>query len=253
MLGWLRRRRRQQVRTRPFPPEWNAILERLPIYGRLPGPDRAEVCEHIQVLLEEKRFEGCGGLEITDEIRVTVAAHAAVLLLHRQTDYYPQLASILIYPEAYNAPADRHVGDYLVEEGIEMREGESWYRGSMVLSWEDVQRGAADIGDGQNVVFHEFAHQLDDESGTADGTPVLESREQWRRWVSVFEQEYQALQDADDRGRRTLIDPYGAESPPEFFAAVTECFFERPRKLKQRHPELYGLLSGFYRQDPASW
>lgn len=238
---------------RPFPPDWTCILEEIPIFGRLPEVDRAELRGHIQAFLAEKRFEGCGGLEITDEIRVTIAAHASVLLLHRETDYYPQLESILVYPHAYEAPSEYHIGEYLVEEGTEVREGESWYRGSMVLSWDDVRRGAADLKDGENVVFHEFAHQLDDETGAADGTPVLENRAAWRRWVKVFQREFEALQDADDRGRRTLIDPYGAESPAEFFAVATECFFERGRDLQKRHPDLYEQLSGYYKQDPASW
>ena len=229
------------------------MLDAIPICRRLANADREELRGHIQIFIGEKQFEGCGGLEIDDRIRVTIAAHASILLLHRRTDYYPQLESILVYPHAYEAPSERHISDYLVEEGTEVREGESWYRGSMVLSWEDVQRGAADPGDGENVVFHEFAHQLDDESGAADGTPLLDSIEQWRSWVAVFQAEFEALQDDDARGRRTLLDPYGAESPPEFFAIATECFFERPRELKQRHAKLYEHLCGYYKQDPASW
>jgi hypothetical protein len=249
----MRQRRRRQVQQRPFPAAWDAILAGIPIIGRLPESDGHELRRHIQILLDEKRFEGCGGVEIDDTIRVTIAAHAAILLLHRDTDYYPQLESILVYPDAYEAPSERHIDDYVVEEGTELREGESWYRGSMVLSWKDVQRGAGSLKDGENVVFHEFAHQLDDESGTGDGTPVLADRTQWRQWVNVFEREFEALQDADDRGRRTLIDPYGAESPAEFFAVVTECFFERGKDLRKRHPELYDQLAGYYRQDPANW
>ena len=214
---------------------------------------RDELGGHIQIFLEEKRFEGCGGLELDDRIRVTIAAYASVLLLHRNTDYYPQLESILVYPHAYQAPSERHHGDYLVEEGTEVREGESWYRGSMVLSWKDVRRGADDPADGENVVFHEFAHQLDDESGAGDGTPPLEGRDKWREWVRVFEHEYGELQNAADLGRPSVLDPYGAESPSEFFAVATECFFERPRELRRRHQELYDQLRGFYRQDPAQW
>ena len=251
MLRRLRDQRREKVRTQPFPPQWTSLLEAIPIYRRLADGDRKELRGHIQIFLSEKRFEGCGGLEINDHIRVIIAAHAVILLLHRRTDYYPQLESILVYPQAYEAPSERHIGDYLVEEGTEVREGESWYRGSMVLSWEDVQRGAAALGNGENVVFHEFAHQLDDESGAADGTPVLENHGQWRRWVNVFQDEYEALQAA--RGRRTLLDPYGAESPSEFFATATECFFERPRELKKQHAKLYEQLRGYYMQDPASW
>jgi Mlc titration factor MtfA (ptsG expression regulator) len=232
---------------------WEAHLSELPLERSLPEADREELRRHILVLLEEKEFEGCGGLEITDEIRVTIGAYAALLLLHRETDYYPQLASILVYPEAYSAPGERHVGEYLVEEGPEVREGESWYRGSMVLSWQDVRRGVGNPEGGENVVLHEFAHQLDDESGAADGTPVLGGRRLWRQWVRVCQIEFEALAEADDRGQRTLIDPYGAENPAEFFAVVTECFFLRPARLRDRHPELYALFAEYYRQDPAAW
>lgn len=253
MIGWIRKRRRQRLLGEQFPEACDVILGSLPAYQLLPQADRNELRSHVQVLLGEKRFEGCGGLEITDEIRVTIVAHAAILLLHRETDYYPQLESILVYPEAYGAPGERHIGDYVVEEGVEVREGESWYRGSMVLSWADVRQDSADPGGGRNVVFHEFAHQLDDESGNADGTPVLPNRALWEHWVEVCEREFEALAESHDRGRRTLIDPYGAESPSEFFAVVTECFFGRPAKLRTRHPDLYDVFSQFYQQDPASW
>ena len=253
MFGWFRDWRRERTRVRPFPVPWNAVLEALPIYRRLSDTDRTELRGHIQVFMEEKRFEGCGGLDLSDRIRVTIAAHASILLLHRETDYYPQLDSILVYPHAYQAPSERHLGDYLVEEGTEVREGESWYRGAIVLSWKDVQCGAMDRKEGQNVVFHEFAHQLDDESGAADGTPVLEGRDEWRKWVDVFQREYERLLDAAERGSRTVLDPYGAESPSEFFAVATECFFQRPRDLQRRHRELYEQLRQFYRQDPVQW
>lgn len=251
MFRWVRNRRRRQVREQPFVPEWETILERLPYFRLLGEADRDELRGHIRIFLDEKRFEGCGGMTVTDEVRVTIAAHASILLLHRETDYYPLLESILVYPHAYEAPSERHIGEYLVEEGIDVREGESWYRGALVLSWKDVRRGVADATDGENVVFHEFAHQLDDESGTADGTPILESRAQWSEWVEVFEREFEALAEADDLGRKTLIDPYGAESPSEFFAVVTECFFEKPVQMQKRHPELYALLAAYYRQDPV--
>ena len=253
MFGWFRNKRRARIRASPFPLAWSSVLEALPIYSRLPEEDRDELGGHIQIFLGEKRFEGCGGLALHDRIRVTIAAYASVLLLHRNTDYYPQLESILVYPHAYQAPSERHLGDYLVEEGTEVREGESWYRGAMILSWKDVRRGADDPADGENVVFHEFAHQLDDESGAGDGTPPLEGRDKWREWVRVFEHEYGELQNAADLGRPSVLDPYGAESPSEFFAVATECFFERPCELRRRHRELYDQLRGFYRQDPAEW
>ena len=253
MFAWFQNRRRERIRARPLPEDWTAVLEGLPVYRRLPEADRAELRGHVQVLLEEKRFEGCGGLELTDRVRVTIGGQAAILLLHRDTDYYPQLESILVYPHAYTARSEHHLDDYLIEEGTEIREGESWYRGAIVLSWEDVQRGASGEKKGQNVVFHEFAHQLDDESGVADGTPVLKEHHQWRKWVRVFQSEYESLQEAGDEGRGTVLDPYGSESPAEFFAVATECFFERSHDLHHRHGELYDQLRTFYEQDPARW
>jgi Mlc titration factor MtfA (ptsG expression regulator) len=252
-MKWFRERRRRKILSEPFLPAWEAVLEGLPISRKLPESHHAEWRRTIQILIGEKRFEGCAGVEITDTIRVAIAAHAAILLLGRETDYFPQLGSILVYPDAYEAPSEEAIGEYLVEEGTEVREGESWYRGEMVLSWKDVRRDIRNPKGGRNVVFHEFAHQLDDESGTADGTPVLSDRELWQRWVTVFEREYDALIEADDRGRRTLIDPYGAQSPAEFFAVVTECFFTRGVRLRERHPQLYELLGAYYRQDPATW
>lgn len=252
MFRWLRRRRREQIRKRPFPEAWRAILERnVPFYGALSAADRRELEGHALVLLAEKRFEGCGGLRMTDEVRVTIAGQAAVLLLHRDTDYYPRLDSILVYPSAYVAPDRRPGPGGHVIEGTEVRLGESWHEGVVVLAWDEVL-AVADDRDGRNVVLHEFAHQLDQEGGAADGAPTFPSRSMRRTWARVLAEEYERLRDDLDRHRRTTIDDYGAEDPAEFFAVITEAFFEKPIALRRRHPDLYGVLRDFYRQDPAA-
>jgi MtfA peptidase len=261
MFGFTERRRRK-LQARPFPAAWQAILDQnLPYYRRLPVPDQQELKGHIQVLLAEKYFEGCGGLTITDEIRVTIAAQACILLLHRPTDYYPGLRTILVYPSNYVATGKVASPGGVVTEMRGSRAGESWHQpgvnsysggGPVVLSWRAVQAGAADIHDGQNVVFHEFAHQLDGESGSVEGAPALERRSSYVAWARVLGQEYGALIDDLQNHRPTVVGPYAARSPAEFFAVVTEAFFEKPVELRARHPALYDQLAGFYRQDPVS-
>lgn len=252
-MPWRRRRRREQTRARPFPPAWRRYLERnVPYYRLLPDPDRQELREHVLVLVDEKRFEGAGGMVVDDEVSVTIAGHAAILLLHRDTDYYPLLDSVVIYPDLYEAKTARGIGGGAYVESHEIRAGESWHAGTLVLSWADVEDAAAGVGGGQNVVLHEFAHQLDHETGDANGMPKLASRAQREAWGRVFTAEYAALEAAVERGEDTLIDDYGIESPAEFFAVVTECFFELPIELSHQHPELYAQLRELYQQDPAA-
>jgi MtfA peptidase len=253
MFAWLRRRRRAAIRRRPIPDTWRALVERnVPYVGRLTPEDRTELFGLIQIFLAEKRFEGCGGLEITDEVRVTIAAQACILLLHRDTDDYPNLTSILVYPTTYVVHEGRRTAEGLVAEGPQARLGESWARDVVVLAWDSVLSGAADIYDGHNVVLHEFAHQLDQEDGTGDGAPALPRRSMYVAWARVLGHDFDQLVSDVAHHHRTLIDRYGATNPAEFFAVVTETFFEKPRELRARHPELYALLKEFYRQDPAA-
>lgn len=230
------------------------IVERnVPYYKCLPEEYQTELQGLIQVFLEEKEFEGCGGVEMTDEIRLTIAAQACILLLGREGDFYPTLRSILVYPHAYVAELRQDQPDGTVVEGSQPRLGESWSRGHVVLSWNDVLRGASDIHDGHNLVFHEFAHQLDYESGATEGGPELSKRSVYLAWARVLSKEYQGLIESIEKHRPTLLDAYGATSPAEFFAVSTECFFEKPVELQRRHPELYEQLRFFYKQDPASF
>lgn len=251
MLSFLTRRRREAIRAEPFPEAWREILERnMPRARRLSPEDRRELEGHVQVFLAEKSFEGCGGLEITDEIRVTIAGHACLLLLRREGAEYAGLDSIVVYPSAYVAASTRVEGGVVIESR-DVRLGESWHRGTVVLAWDSVLHGATNARDGHNVVLHELAHQLDAEDGDMDGAPALPLRSMYTAWARVLGEEFAELCERVHRGRRTDLDPYGATSPPEFFAVVTEAFFETPARLRRRHPELYEQLAAFYRQDPA--
>jgi hypothetical protein len=253
MFGF-KKRRRNRLASQPFPAEWLTIIERnVPFYRLLPEADQKELQRHIQIFIGEKRFEGCGGLTITDEIKVTIAAQACMLLLHRRTDYYPGLPSILVYPRSYVAPSVPKLIGGIVVEGPDVRLGESWRRGSVVLSWDDVRRSAADIHDGHNVVFHEFAHQLDSSGAKGDSSPVVQDYSTYIAWARILEKDYQKLRHDVSRNNATLLDRYGAVNPAEFFAVVTECFFEKPKELQKLHPDSYNELKNFYQQDPAKF
>lgn len=252
MFGWFKRRKRPEIRSRPFPAAWLKVLEeRVPLYEQLEPGEQEELQGHIQVLIAEKNFEGCQGFEVTDEVKVTIAAHAGLLLLNREHDYYPRLDSILVYPSGYEAHGEEVLPDGSVVEGSQHRLGESWTSGVVILSWDDVLSGAANVRDGHNVAVHEFAHQLDQEDGVGDGVPTLEGRSAYRAWGRALAPEFQELQERVAEGKRTKIDAYGATNGAEFFAVVTEAFFEQPFKLEKYHPEVYAELVGFYNQDPA--
>ena len=230
------------------------IQRHVAFFPKLSGTDRAELLGHVQVFLAEKRFEGCGGLAINDEIRVTIAAQACLLLLHRRTDYFPGLQTILVYPTTYMVEERRQVDEHLWEEGTMARLGETGRRmGSLVLAWGAVKHGAADPADGKNVVLHEFAHQLDFENQAADGVPELVTREQQLAWSEVMRSEFASLRAADETGILTLLNTYGATNPAEFFAVSVEAFFEQPRALRARHPNLYAELQKYFQQDPVEY
>jgi hypothetical protein len=246
--------RRSRATSQPFPAAWEEIVARnVPLDGRLSEGDRIELRRRMQIFLAEKRFEGVGGLEMNDEIRVTVAAQACLLLLHGDDESYPALTTILVYPSAYRAHQTEHGEFGMVTEVDQVRLGEAYDAETIVLSWDDVRDGARGDGDGHNVVFHEFAHQLDMQDRSSNGAPLLADEHMYQAWSRVLGHEYAQLQDAVEHHQRTLIDPYGSQSPAEFFAVATEAFFEKPIKLRGEHAELYEQLREFYRQDPAEW
>lgn len=255
IFGFLKKRRRRRLRAQVVSSAWGLTLTRsLPVFRRLPPEDQAELLGHVQVFLAEKKFEGCGGLNLTDEIRLTIAAHACLLLLHRETDYYPHMSTILVYPSTYLAHDERHLEGPIWEEGGEYRLGHTARQlGVIVLAWDAAKRGALQLSDGQNVVLHEFAHQLDFEDYSTDGAPALATRAEYVTWARVMNREFKALRAADAAGSPTVLDTYGATNPAEFFAVATEAFFERPRALRAGHPELYAELGRFYCQDPARY
>jgi Mlc titration factor MtfA (ptsG expression regulator) len=251
---WLIERRRRHLRARPFPEAWRRILsQRVPQVGGLPPVLRAELEGHMQVFLAEKQFHGCGGLEITDEVRVTIAAQACLLLLNRNTGYFPKLRQVLVYPAAFLVERLRPEPSGVLQETRQVLSGESWSHGQVVLSWEDTLAGAATPNDGRNVVLHEFAHQLDQEKGYANGAPGIGSRRGRERWARVLGEEFARLQYHVMTQTPSLFSGYGATAPAEFFAVITETFFEQPALMRHHHPALYAELAGLYRVDPATW
>jgi MtfA peptidase len=252
MFDFFKNRRREALLKQPLTDEERALLDKnVPYLAELNAADRHELEGLVRIFVAEKHFEGCAGLELTDEIKLTIAAQACLLLLHRETDIYPNVDSILVYPSAYRVPTEQHDGLVVLQEN-QARLGESWQRGLVVLSWDHALSGAAQPHDGQNVVLHEFAHQLDGEDGPMNGTPILGARARYTSWAHVLGDEFDELSQRLHAGRRSDIDPYGATNPAEFFAVITEMFFEKPHALKKRHAELYDELAAFYRQDPAA-
>jgi Mlc titration factor MtfA (ptsG expression regulator) len=251
---WIPRLRLQRALSAPFPEEWERILERNIEGGRrLPEPLRQRLRQLIKQFLHEKHFSGAGGLEMTDEIRVTIAAEACMLMLNRPGGVYPGLRYIIVYPSAFvvdRAAMDDHG---LVASGPRDLLGESWHNGKVILAWDSVLHGSRNFVDGHNVVLHEFAHQLDSEDGSVNGAPLLGGEGSYRSWAAIFSEEFEELQRDSYHGRKSLMDHYGATNPAEFFAVATETFFEKPRQMAENHAELFQALRAYYRVDPGEW
>jgi hypothetical protein len=250
------RDQREQLMHTPWPDTWEKITSRnVEVYNRLPDPLQQRLRGFVQVFLAEKNFEGCGGLELTEEMRVTVATQACLLLLGREhPSFYRKLRSVLIYPTDFVARQRQPLGNSgLVIDGPVDLLGQASEIGTVVLAWDSSLHGAADPGDGHNVVLHEFAHQLDMEAGPADGAPALAKPSEAIDWARVMQAEFDDLREHIETRKRHDIDAYGATSPAEFFAVTTEMFFERPDRLARRHPELYQQLQTFYELDPRTW
>ena len=247
-------RRRERIRETLFPETWKQLLrDTVPLYSKLPVEDREELHGHIHVLLSEKHFEGAGGIEATEGMKLIICAHAALLLLHRETDYFPRLITILIYPAAYEVKTRTQVGRGVFSEVVEARAGESWTSGTLILAWEDVERDLASMPATRSVVLHEFAHQLDAGSGVMNGAPILSDRELRHHWPDALSDAYERLSQATRQHESTLLRPYGAKNPPEFFAVATEAFFLHPVQLQRGEADLYSALCQYFKQDPASW
>lgn len=251
---WLPEYRLQRAIARPFPRAYAKILHKnVPVYSRLPADLQLQLKRLIQQFLVQKKFIGCGGLTITDEIRVTIAGKACLLLLNRPTHVFPKLSLILVYPSAFIVPRSEVAASGLVTDHKQVLLGESWDDGRVILAWDHVKGGAAGAEAGHDVVLHEFAHQLDSESGSTNGAPALGSKVRHERWSAVFLQEFSRLQQAAWTPIPAVIDLYGASSPAEFFAVVTEAFFENPVALQQAYPALFATVKEYYCVDPREW
>jgi hypothetical protein len=256
MFHWIRDHHRDEVRKRPFPPEWDSFVRaNVAHYSMLDDAERTELCATMQVFLEEKHWEGCGSLDLTDEIRVTIAAQACLLQLGLPHDYYRNVESILVYPSTvvppkYQPGVFERVGSP-VDDAPTPILGQSFAQGPVILVWDAVLHDARHPEQGHNLVYHEFAHKLDLLDGTADGTPLFDDRDQFAEWVAVCSREFLRLRGLAEKGHKTFLDSYGAKNEAEFFAVATEEFFDRPIALHEHAPDLYGVLSAYYRQDPA--
>ncbi|WP_420845065.1 zinc-dependent peptidase [Marinobacter iranensis] len=245
--NWRRARQLQQ----PFPEHWRGLLRsQLPMYRTLPPKLQEQLEHHVQLFLAEKSFYGCDGFEVDDTVRLTIASHACLLIVARSYSDFDEVRSILVYPDAYHV-RDVESDGVVVSESNEIRAGEASSRGQVVLSWAECEEGAVNPDGHHNVILHEFAHQLDYLDGTADGAPPL-SGEQARHWQDTMTRAYEHLQDSLRHHQKPWLDPYGASEPAEFFAVLTETFFQQPHHLKQEQPDVYEALCGFYRLDPLS-
>ena len=252
IFSWLRHRRRRKLLAEPFPREWLGYLERnVAHYEHLSPDEQARLRDALRIFVDEKNWEGCDGLVLTDEMKVTVAAQASLMTLGLPGEPFRDVLSILIYPAGYAVPTERWHQGWSIK-GESARLGESWYRGPVILSWAEIEDDTRNPGCGNNLIWHEFAHQIDMLDRSTNGTPPLESRAARQQWHDVMTAEFQQLRRDAHNGRATLLDTYGAESEAEFFAVATECFFDVPVELRQEHPRLYEILANYYRQDPAA-
>jgi Mlc titration factor MtfA (ptsG expression regulator) len=245
--------RRQRIARRPFPAAWRDIVRRrVPLVRELPAARQLLLKKHIQVLLADVPFIGCAGLEVSDEMRVTIAAQAAFLLLGRGGSF-GNVREVLVYPGHFVVPRSEVGAGGVVHEARDVLAGQSWQRGQVIVAWDAVRDGAADPHDGTNVVMHEFAHQLDQDTGVANGAPYVGRGALQQAWARVMNQEFDALRARLARAEASVIEPYAATNPAEFFAVTTELFFERPDALAAERPALYEQLKRCYRLDPLSW
>ncbi|SDJ55433.1 zinc-dependent peptidase [Microbulbifer yueqingensis] len=262
--------RRRYLRSRPLSAaRYRSLQAALPFYSALPPAARRELCANVSLFLHDKEFVGCDGLRLSEQMRVAIAAWACLLLVGRENRCYPALRTVLVYPDTYVARETHFEG--LVETTADSaREGESHYLGPVVLSWADIEEDLYHPEHGRNVIVHEFAHKLDEEDGVYDGRPLFAQDQSGNNWAPVFRREYERLRDRvagvgdghvgpvgpgvrESGDGISILDPYGAQSPAEFFAVASEAFFTLPDQLRHHHRDLYGELQAFYRLDPAAW
>ena len=249
MFGWFKNRRRKKILAQPWPEEWSLHLNRnVRLSWGLSEAETKELQKGVKLIVAEKNWEGCEGLELTEEMQVTIAAQASLMLLGVPGFFFDNVKTILVFPKA-----SRRQTDNGWEKSEQYRAGEAWQGGPSILSWRDTLRGGRNEDDGQNLVIHEFAHALDGLDGEMGGNIMFDDRETSQRWSAVVAREYAELCQAKERGIRTVLDHYGATNEAEFFAVSSESFFEQPRMLNEEHSELFELLMIYYKVDPRTW
>jgi MtfA peptidase len=253
-IPWFTPHRRRRLIAQPFPGPWLGILDRnVRHYAALSNDEQKKLRDDLRILIAEKHWEGCGGLTMTDEIKVTIAAQACLLTLNIEHNYYARVRSILVYPTLFVTPHKKTGRGGIVTEGGGINSGEAWYGGPVILSWNDARGGGRGLRPGHNLVLHEFAHALDMMDGLVNGTPPIKGRKESAQWHRVMTEEFSELTVRAEQGMPTLLNQYGATNVGEFFAVATECFFEQGASLRDEHPRLYAVLRGYYAQDPARW
>jgi MtfA peptidase len=254
VLAWLKRRRDSRTLERRAIPEalWQLTLARFPFLGWRDESDVASLRELTTLFLADKEFAGTRGLEVDDGMAVAIAAQACLPALKLGLHWYDGFKGIVVHAEAVIAQREFMDDDGVVHEFEEELSGEAMHGGPVMLAWRDVDEAGESAEVGYNVVIHEFAHVMDMRDGDADGVPPLPDRDAQDAWISVLDAEYDAFCDRVDAGEDTLLDPYAAEAPEEFFAVASEAFFVAPRDFCAEHPNLYELLRGFFLQDPAA-
>ncbi len=243
MFDWFLRSRRKRILSSPFPTDWEEWLQRnVAHYRRLSEREQRGLRSGIQVIVAEKFWEGCRGLVVTDEMKVAIAGQACLMLLGIEHDYFAAVKTILVYPTSFRISGER--GTY---------EGQSHHGGPVILSWDRVLAEGRDPSSGNNLVIHEFAHQLDEMDGFVNGTPYLADRAMADRWHNMMTKEFSRLAREIAAGQETFLGDYAATDDAEFFSVTSERFFTQPKALRQHHPAVFGLLSEFYRVDPIEW
>lgn len=253
MFSFFRNRRRRKLLDEPFPPWWDGILKRnVAHYPRLLPPEQAKLRDLLRILIAEKKWEGVGGMHCTDEVKVTIAAQAALLLLGIDHDYYARVHSIVVYPDNFRTPNEED--DWEDDElSDSILSGQAVYRGPVILAWRDVIEEGREIERGVNVVVHEFAHQLDFLDDTTNGTPPLDDPALAARWQPVMQAAFDRHLADLKTGAETYFSEGAGENEGEFFADASEAFYCDPHGLREQEPEVFELLKGYYRVDPQAW
>lgn len=258
LTAWVIYRSRKKTRARAAllasrltPWQRDVMLGAVPLIARLPDALQTRLEGKVQLFLDQVQFIGCDGLDVTDEMRLSIAAQASLLVVNSGA-WYSDLTTVLVYPGAFKSRQQRYDG-YVLREAEIVRSGESWTRGPVILSWAHASQGAANPQDGHNVVFHEFAHQLDDLSGQTDGVPLMADGQSFADWERVMQDAFDRHLRTVEAGHATRIDAYGAESIEEFFAVAIEMFLEKPAQLHEDEPEVYDQLCQLLQIDPKGW